>query len=267
MALLEMKFFSHVLGMSTAMNIILPESTFQQKIDYTRPFKFQTLFLLHGGTDDHSAWARQTAIERYAQEHMIAVVMPAADLSYYTNMVHGRNYWTFISEEVPLIARRYFPLSDKREDNFVAGLSMGGYGSFKWALKKPEMFMAAASFSGALDMPNLLKNLHPELQPIRKKIFDEIFGDYSKIANDEEDLLFIATRAKETKTSLPLLYQCCGTEDFTYELNTHFRDHAKNLGMELHYEEGPGGHNWSYWDVSIQKALEWFPLKRTTVLG
>jgi S-formylglutathione hydrolase FrmB len=265
MAFLEMKFFSQSLGMSTAMNVILPESSFQYKIDDSQPFKFQTLYLLHGGTDDHSAWVRQTSIERYAQEHMIAVVMPNADLSYYTNMVHGRNYWTFITEELPRFARRYFPLSDKREDNFVAGLSMGGYGSFKWALKKPEMFMAAASFSGTLDMENLLEKLYPEIQPIRRKNFDEIFGDYTKIANSEEDLLYIATRAKETKVDLPRLYQCCGTEDFTYDLNLTFRDHANHLGLELHYEEGPGGHTWAYWDSCIQNTLAWFPLKRTTV--
>ncbi|PFO06334.1 esterase [Bacillus sp. AFS076308] len=265
MALIEMKFFSQLLGMSTAMNIILPESNFHQTIDYSKPFKFQTLYLLHGGTDDHTAWTRQTAIERYAQEHMVAVVMPNVDLSYYTDMVHGKNYWTFITEEVPLIAQRYFPLSDTREDNFVAGLSMGGYGSFKWALKKPEMFMAAASFSGTLDMPNLLSNLHPAMQPIREKAFNEIFGDYANLANGEEDLLFLATRAKEAQTNLPLLYQCCGTEDFTYDLNSNFRNHVRNLGLELHYEEGQGGHTWSYWDMCIQKTLAWFPLKRKTV--
>lgn len=265
MALIEMKFVSQVLGVPTKLTVILPESDYTHKIDYTKEFKFQTVYLLHGGVGDGSDWIRKTSIELYAQENMVAVVMPDVDLSYYTDMAHGKKYFTFISEELPLIARRYFPLSEKREDNFVAGLSMGGYGSFKWALRKPEMFAAAASFSGTLDMANLLSKIMPQLQPIRKLQFDDIFGDYDNMAEGDEDLLHIAEVAKESKVELPRLFQCCGTEDFTYDLNTNFRDHAKSLGIDLHFEDGPGTHAWDYWDTNLKKALEWFKTKKNPI--
>lgn len=259
MAFIKIKFFSKVLGMSSEMNVILPEVS-----GYDKPVKFQTLYLLHGGTDDNSAWMRYTSIERYASQNVLAVVMPAADLSYYTDMAKGRNYWTYITEEVPKISRMYFPLSDKREDNFVAGLSMGGYGAFKWALKKPETVAAAASFSGVMDIKNLLSKLNPVIKSAREKQFDYIFGDHNNIP-DSEDLLYLADEAKKNGKELPKLFQCCGTEDFTYPLNIKFRDHAMKLGIDIHYEEGHGTHEWGYWDASIQKALEWFPLKRAAV--
>lgn len=97
-----------------------------------------TLYLLHGLSDDDSIWLRRTSIERYVAQMGIAVVMPQVHRSFYTDMAAGGQYWTFISEELPALARSFFPLSAKREDNFVAGLSMGGYGALKLGLRKPE---------------------------------------------------------------------------------------------------------------------------------
>jgi putative tributyrin esterase len=85
----------------------------------------------------------------------LAVVMPAAQRSFYTDMVTDQRYWTFISEEVPTLARHFFPLSEDRNENYVAGLSMGGYGAFKLALSYPERYAAAASLSGTLDVVRL----------------------------------------------------------------------------------------------------------------
>ena len=107
---------------------------------------------LHGHADDHTSWQRFTSIERYAEGLNLAVVMPAVHLSFYNDMAHGGKYWQFISEEVPAVVRDLFPLSSERKDNFVAGLSMGGYGAYKLASTYPERFAAAASLSGALDI-------------------------------------------------------------------------------------------------------------------
>ena len=130
MALINCDYFSDVLGLSTSMTVILPQNSEGQiglsgKVVSSR---HPTLLLLHGLPDDHTIWLRRTSIERYAAEYGLAVVMPAAHRSFYTDMKQGYRYWTFISEEVLKIARSFFPLSAKREDNFVAGLSMGGYG-------------------------------------------------------------------------------------------------------------------------------------------
>jgi S-formylglutathione hydrolase FrmB len=136
MALIHCNFFSEVLKLSTSMYVILPQRT-QNQIGMqgtVKKDKHPTLYLLHGLSDDHTIWLRRTSIERYVANLGLAVVMPEVHRSFYTDMVNGYNYWTFISEELPEIARSFFPLSDKREDNFVAGLSMGGYGAFKLAL-------------------------------------------------------------------------------------------------------------------------------------
>lgn len=99
---------------------------------------YPVLYLLHGLSDDHTIWHRRTSIERYVSALGLAVVMPNVGKSFYTDMANGGNYFTFITEELPTLVQSYFPVSAKREDNFIAGLSMGGYGAFKVALSCPE---------------------------------------------------------------------------------------------------------------------------------
>lgn len=134
MALIQCQFYSEVLGLSTSMNVILPQATRSQigleGKQGTGPHP--TLYLLHGLSDDDSTWLRRTSIERYVASLGLAVVMPQVHRSFYTNMEQGAAYWSFISEELPALARSFFPLSDKREDNFVAGLSMGDMVLSNW---------------------------------------------------------------------------------------------------------------------------------------
>ena len=143
MAFLQVNFFSSVLGMCTAMNVILPQTTSTRGLigvdtadaDVTYP----VLYLLHGMSDDHTIWSRRTSIERYADERGIAVVMPTTELGWYTNMKHGRQWRSFIGEELPAICHDFFPrISQKREDTYIAGLSMGGYGAYALAMTYPE---------------------------------------------------------------------------------------------------------------------------------
>jgi S-formylglutathione hydrolase FrmB len=143
-----------------------------------------------------------------------------------------------------------FPLSHEREDTFVAGLSMGGYGAFKLALRCPEKFAAAASLSGALDLVSRLSHF--------KKDFDLIFGG---AIPPEEDLFPLAERLAASEGPKPKLYQACGTEDYLFDGNRKFLQHARDLQLELEYEEGPGSHNWGFWDLYIQRVLAWLPIR------
>lgn len=260
MALIECKFYSDVLGLSTSMTVILPQQTTTQigMNNVSRGKLHPTLYLLHGLSDDDSIWLRRTSIERYVAEMGIAVVMPQVHRSFYTDMAEGGQYWTFISEELPALARSFFPLSAKREDNFVAGLSMGGYGAMKLGLRKPEDWAAAASLSGALDMASHIKKMEDESQ--RNKEFAQIFGQQD-IDGTAEDLLHLLKEVDRSKGPKPLLYQCCGTEDFLYEDNLTFRDACGKTKLSLTYEEGPGEHEWGYWDTKIQDVLKWLPLE------
>ena len=156
MILNEVRFFSETLGLMSTMHVLLPQRTMAEAQRKRAP-KVRTLYLLHGHSDDHTAWQRWTSIERYAEVFNIAVVMPAVHLSFYNDMVHGGKYWQFISEEVPLLVRDMFSLSARREDNLVAGLSMGGYGALKLALTHPDRYAAAASLSGAVDINEVVK--------------------------------------------------------------------------------------------------------------
>ncbi|WP_342437409.1 alpha/beta hydrolase family protein [Paenibacillus sp. FSL L8-0436] len=261
MALIECKFYSEVLGLNTSMTVILPQQTTTQigMSNVKRGDLHPTLFLLHGLSDDDSIWLRRTSIERYVAKLGIAVVMPQVHRSFYTDMASGGNYWTFISEELPALARSFFPLSAKREDNFVAGLSMGGYGAIKMGLRKPEVFSAAASLSGALDMAHHFLNSEDALK--KSKEYELIFGK-KDIAGTPDDLLWLLQEVDGSKGPKPLLYQCCGTEDFLYEDNQAFREACSKTSLSLTYEEGPGEHEWGYWDTKIRDVLDWLPLSK-----
>ena len=263
MILTDINFFSESLGMRTTMNVILPQQTLAGNIpneaQNKRKTKYRTLYLLHGHSDDHTAWQRWTSIERYVEGKNLAVVMPAVHLSFYTDMVHGGKYWQFISQEVPAIVQSMFPLSDKRADTFVAGLSMGGYGAFKLALTHPERFAAAASLSGAVDISEVVKGHGEPNDDMWLAGMRNIFGDLEKVPGSKHDLFKLAEKVA-AETIKPRLYQCCGTEDFLHADNIRFRDHLRSLPLDLTYEESPGVHEWGYWDTMIQHFLAWLPV-------
>ena len=257
MLLNEINFFSETLGMRSTMNVLLPQRTLLNAKSKRKP-NYRALYLLHGHSDDHTAWTRWSSIEKYAEGLNLVVVMPAVHLSFYNDMTYGGAYWQFISEEVPALIRDMYSLSAARKDNFVAGLSMGGYGAFKLALTYPERFAAAASLSGALDIREVVggRNENDEEWLIGMR---NVFGDLSKVPGSKHDLFALARKAAKSRIK-PRLYQCCGTEDMLYADNIHFRDIVRKLPLDLTYEEGPGDHVWTYWDKMIQRVLAWmFP--------
>jgi putative tributyrin esterase len=260
MALIHCDFFSDALELHVTVRVILPQPTLTHAHHYpgvsmTPPHP--TLYLLHGLGDNSSSWIRQTSIERYVWKRNLAVVMPEVHRSFYADMVKGNKYWTFLTEELPVVCRRFFPLSDKREDNFVAGLSMGGYGAFKWALSHPEQICAAASLSGALDRTQRMASTEKLTQE-----FAHAFGEPDGYPGSENDLLHLATSLAAGSKPRPALFQCCGTEDFIHPENLTFRDHLRSLGLSLDYHQHPGdGHEWAYWDRMIQDVIEWLPVK------
>ena len=258
MILNEVKFFSEILTLGCTMHVILPQRKLADAQSKPRK-KFRTLYLVHGHSDDHTAWQRWTSIERYVEDLNLAVVMPAVHLSFYNDMAHGGKYWQFISEEVPAVVRDLFPLSSDRKDNFVAGLSMGGYGAFKLALTYPERYTAAASLSGALDIRAVVKPRSDRNNKAWLAEMRTVFGDLSKVPGSKHDLFALAKKVA-TGHIKPRLYQCCGTEDVLHADNIRFRDVVRKLPLDLTYEEGPGEHNWAYWDKMIQNVLVWmFP--------
>jgi putative tributyrin esterase len=262
MAFIECDFFSNALGMACSMNVIIPDPLpYDKEQPEGAARKHPTLYLLHGGSDDHTIWHRRTAIERYADAKKLAVIMPGVHLSFYADMAEGQRYWTFVSEELPHIARSLFPLSDAREDNFVAGLSMGGYGAFKMALSHPDRFAAVAGLSSAADVVRFASAT--DMDESRAARLRRIFGDLSSVKGSDNDLFHLADTMAAGPGPKPRIYQWCGTDEGgLYTDNVKFRDHLQSLGLDLTYVEGPGTHTWSYWDDQIEKVIAWLPLRQ-----
>jgi len=250
MALIHCEFYSEALERKTCVYVVLPEyRDIKEKKE-----KLKTLYLFHGLSDDYTKWARRTGIEKYAADGDWAVIMPDAEKSFYSNTSDGEKYWDYISEELPRRMKAEFPLlSDRKEDCFVAGLSMGGYGAMKLALNFPERFCAAASFSGALNPEKDLLD-EPELAV-------RIYGSLDKIRGTENDLFYQMKKCKEEGKEIPRLYISCGTEDFIYEESQEFCKSLKEQGIPHTYEEWQGKHDWIFWEASVKRVLEWFVSK------
>ena len=242
MAFFNCYFKSDVLGQDVCFNAVIPE-----KVEDN----IKTLYLLHGLSGNHTAWSRRSSVERYAMNAGIALIMPNVDRSFYTDMKYGRNFYTYVSKELVDYTRKIFRLSKKREDTFIAGFSMGGYGAFKIALRNSDTFSAAASLSGVLDIS---AHADPELE--WKSDAFLAFGEKDTLEGTEESVITLIKNFKgENK---PRIYQACGTEDFLYEDNKTFRETIQGKGFDYVYEEGPGSHEWSFWDKYIERAIKFF---------
>jgi len=261
MAHLTCRFFAETLGVSTSMQVILPQATGGGQIGMSggeRKSAYPVLYLLHGWSDDESIWMRRTSIERYVADRSLVVVMPRVELSYYQNMETGMRFWDFISGELPDLCRQWFPVSARPEETYAAGLSMGGYGAFRLGLAFPERFAAVASLSGALDIAALKDSWRAD--PARMRKLEAIWGPGLAGLSDTSDLLKLTDRLVRSGNPSPRFYQWCGTEDFLYKANLNFRDKAHEAGLPLHYEEGAGDHSWEHWDREIQRVLDWMDI-------
>jgi len=178
-------------------------------------------------------------------------VLPQVQRSFYADEVHGERFFTFLAEELPEVVRRFFRVSGEREDTFVAGLSMGGYGALKWALHRPGHFAAAASLSGALDLEAISQD--EWRKPLIQRVFDGRIGP--------QDDLFALLEDADVE-SLPSLYVGCGTEDHLYEHNVRFVDEATAAGVDVQVDFRAGEHEWGVWDATIRDVLAWLPVRR-----
>jgi S-formylglutathione hydrolase FrmB len=219
----------------------------------------KTLILLHGLSDNYSVWGHRTSILRYAEQYDIAVLMPEVQRSFYHDMKNGPAYFKYISEELPVLAADLFNLSTNPEDLYIAGLSMGGYGALYAALSFPEKFAGVGCFSSAFDIRSIIEtDDYIGLDALAGLDGDRrgIFGESPKVP-DSGDLFHLAEQTAK-KPESPAIFMTCGTEDFLYESNVGMRDFLRSKFFDFEYEEWPGIHEWGFWDISIQKMLEYF---------
>lgn len=262
MSLVHMNFESQYLGNNYEFSIILPDKPrrVHPKDFYGSGRKYKVLWLLHGTFGDHTDWLRKSNIELYACERDLIVVMPSAMNSNYSNWPNfGMGYamFDFLTEELMPLVYNWFPASDKREDNFIAGLSMGGGGAIKYAVNHPDKFAAAAILSSC---PRNLREIDLETAPQRTKVSIMNAGGLDAYINSYENS-WDKLPHLIAKGNLPRLYFACGTEDFLYDDFKKFRRYAEEIGLDAKFEEIPGyRHEWRFWDLTIQHALSFFGL-------
>ncbi|MEI6913888.1 MAG: alpha/beta hydrolase family protein [Armatimonadota bacterium] len=240
MALIEIKLNnSAALGKMTSALALVPEG---------KAGPFPVFYLLHGLSDDHTGWVRRTSIELYVREEPMIVVMPNGERSWYTNAQGNpmAQFEDYITRELIGFVDSTLQTVSTRAGRAIGGLSMGGYGAVKLALKHPELFCAAASLSGALVINGAFVG-----DEARDKEMRLIFGE--DMRGGEEDILAIAERAD--RSTLPAIRIDCGTEDWLLESNRTTHARFEELHIPHEYEEYPGDHNWDYWDLHIQDAL------------
>lgn len=250
MAFASVKFYSEALGIENEVYVIIPQKKTKGQIGIdgkVEDRKFKCLYLLHGLTDDHTIWMRRTSIERYATKYGICVVMPNGGRSFYTNMKFGgQRYYDYVARELPAFISEMFNVSDKREDNFIAGLSMGGYGALKIGMRECDRFCSAAALSAVANIRGISR-FNETLKPI--------FGEEILIP-DEDDLFFLAEMT-EKNANKPRIYMTVGTEDFMYDDNVMLKEKFESLDLDYTYREAKGEHCWDFWDVEIQGVLKW----------
>ncbi len=252
MSLGSLYFYSDVLHSSQKVNILLPEP---RTIYPHKKEDMEILYLLHGMQGSAHSWVSSSSVERYLYEsgRNMAIIIPTMKSNFYTDHKIGDAYFTYIGEELPKIIRSYLHVSHQRDQTYVAGLSMGGYGAIKLALSYPEQFKMAASFSGALGMENTMERAASENEHY---LFNFIYGSLKEYINSPNDTTYLLNKCAKNSRMLPKLYISCGTADNLFSANKQFAEKALNLGYQVKFHvEKEMGHAWRFWDLEVEKLL------------
>ena len=258
MANCRLYYFSEALQMRVGVNVIIPENTWGHSLaDRPKDHRYPVLWLQSGGGFDYTDWQRYTALELYAAEAGVAIVCSGTYCSGYMDTLHGDfKYFTQLSIETPKVVRHLFPLSEKPEDNFIAGFSMGGYGSLKWLVRDPEQFAAFGLFSGLKNVADLEDEALPA-DDDAFYMFRAAFGKPANIVNTENDICYMIDKQMKAGKKFPKGYMATGVEDTHYEDNVRFMDKYLSQGIEALRIIDHGAHNWEYCNKHVKQFLDW----------
>ena len=267
MAFIQMSILSKSLMRTVPVNVILPADKMVFPGMPEPPEKpFKTLYLLHGVFGSYIDWVNGTRIQRYAEEHDLAVVMPSGDNAFYVDQPGANNYYgEFVGKELVELTRKMFPLSRKREDTFIGGLSMGGYGAMRNGLKYWENFGCIVALSGALLVEDVAKRTNDDPFFLNRRDYAEAcFGDLSKILDSDRNPKYLVRQLKKEGRPIPRIYMACGDADSLLPANQDMAAFLKEQGADVTFEVGPGAHEWDFWDTYIRRAIEWLPTDKVS---
>lgn len=248
------QFESALVGAPLPYNVVLPAD---YKRGSSKDRRYPVLYLLHGLGGSAADWVSKRAhLADYAAQYPFIIVVPEGKDGWYTDGLVPREKFEsyFVDELIPDVDRRFRTISS-REGRAVAGLSMGGYGSMKFALKHPELFAFAASMSGALAVASWTPDQHlPEF--IRPSVM-RVYGDAGSSVRLENDVYKLARElTPERAKALPYIYLDCGTEDFLLSNSRDFSALLVEKKVAHEFRELPGEHSWPYWDRQVREVLK-----------
>lgn len=252
----RMEFHAQTIMQHASFSFVLPNDVEMPEVreprHYERPTK--ALILLHGLTGTDTDWLYGGVAQDMAIQYNLAVFMPAAGNHFYLDRGYkGGNWGSFVGEELPDYIQKVFGFCTKREDTFIGGLSMGGYGALHTALNYPERFAGCIALSSALRIWDMAAGKHDGVMP--PAMVREVFGDPALLLESDRnpEWQYRQLIGKE----IPAIYMAIGTEDSLYPSNQQFRKFLREQEADFRYEEGPGGHFWSFWNEYLPRGLEW----------
>lgn len=257
MSILHVEFFSSILKRQVSFKAIIPLEKPESDLSVKR--EMRTLYLLHGYTGHCTDWLSGSLIHELSGQHDIAVIMPSGENSFYVDNAEEETYFgEFIGKEIVEFTRALFPLSHKREDTAIGGLSMGGYGAIRNGLKYCDIFGSVIALSSALITDGIADPSVDFTKTVAsRKYYEKTFGKLDELPGSENDPKALAKRVVEDRKPFPNLYMACGTEDFLLNENRDFKEYLQSLGVRFTYRETAGAHDWKFWNPQIEYALDW----------
>lgn len=266
MAFIQVNLMSEALVRPVPVNVILPVDKLVMPGMPKREEKpYKTLYLLHGVFGNYMDWVCNTRLIRYAEEHDLAIVMPSGDNAFYVDQPAGHNYYgEFIGKELVELTRKMFPLSREREDTYIGGLSMGGFGALRNGLKYSDTFGRIVVLSGALLTEQMAARTEEHPLFIESKSYAEAcFGDLTRLLESDKNPKWLAKKLQKAGKELPGIYIACGESDGMLPLSKEMAAFLEEQGATVTYETGPGGHDWDFWDTYVKRAIEWLPTEKS----
>ena len=239
----------------TSISVILPSDNihFLQDAEEIVPKPYRTLYLLHGlyGSDD--IFLANTSIQKFAEDNGIAVVIPCGENSFYVDNPNAHAYYgEYVGQELVDITRNIFPLSDKREDTFIAGFSMGGYGAIRNGLKYSQNFSKIGMISAALITDDIVDYVSDDNVLRSRDFYESIFGELNQLKGSDMDPKHLI----ETADDIPDIFMACGNDDFLHDKNVDFYQFLKSKDIDVEFVEAPGEHTWEFSEKYIKEFIK-----------
>ncbi len=248
MAVFTGSFLSVELGRQNSVSVVMPHDVMDEPTG-----GFPVLYLLHGGAEDSRSWLYRSNIERYAMERGICVVMPDANMSYYTDLPNGERYLTYVTRELPEMLSAMFRIPNTRTNRFIGGASIGGYGAIKCCIVRPQQYAGCIALSPLADINRVIVK---ECNSGRRSFWKGICGEDLRMESNVDIFHMLEEAGGQLTATFPRIYFACGKQDEAFDDNLRLREAFNKYRVDFTFEQADAGHDWDFWDVALQRGLD-----------